>query len=334
MSSRQCNENGIVLQGTLRISTRHWETAFVSAPDPTEPDILIAGVRDRNRGLDGDEVIVEILPKALWVVVDEKVQVGPVIPASRGMKSQRGAHHCSCMVLNKSAFVKDYLEANNLSLPGDSPSTKADGEQHIATNRISDVSVAGEGVLAADEERGSDVDVLVEKIEDVVLTEEDAGGVGKEAGPTGKKSRRGKRGKKKLQVRDIRSCLEAIDQWMIRRWLQSQLRIAFRPTLAEPAMLPSLPLDLPLLWTRMSASTWPRWMKVEKSLAIRSIMSRSKQTRKVAIRRREEPRKDKRTPRKETHKRQWQMRGLINEGQKDLTTEKRGSTTVRRKAPR
>lgn len=47
---------GILVQGTLRINSKRYEDAYVTDPSPKNNDILISGIRSRNRALHGDEV--------------------------------------------------------------------------------------------------------------------------------------------------------------------------------------------------------------------------------------------------------------------------------------
>jgi hypothetical protein len=58
-----------LIQGSLRINVRNYEEAFISAPgNAGDADILIYGMRDRNRSLHGDIVAVSIKQRSHWVV--------------------------------------------------------------------------------------------------------------------------------------------------------------------------------------------------------------------------------------------------------------------------
>ncbi|XP_070609898.1 DIS3-like exonuclease 2 [Erythrolamprus reginae] len=56
-----------LIQGPLRINPKKYHDAFVPSPDGTQ-DIFIDGVVARNRALNGDIVVVKLLPKEQWKV--------------------------------------------------------------------------------------------------------------------------------------------------------------------------------------------------------------------------------------------------------------------------
>ncbi|KAF7652878.1 hypothetical protein LDENG_00091060 [Lucifuga dentata] len=61
-------KTGELLQGPLRINPKKYHEAFIPAPDGTR-DIFLDGIIARNRALNGDIVVVQILPQELWKVV-------------------------------------------------------------------------------------------------------------------------------------------------------------------------------------------------------------------------------------------------------------------------
>ena len=68
-----------IVKGFIRINQRNFREAYINNPDGSK-DILIDGVKDRNRALEGDEVVVSLLPERLWKMHDGAVQkVGKVI---------------------------------------------------------------------------------------------------------------------------------------------------------------------------------------------------------------------------------------------------------------
>lgn len=72
-------EQQTVIKGFIRINQRNYREAYICNPDGTK-DILIDGVKDRNRAFEGDEVVVLILPKSSWKQLEGEVQkVGKVI---------------------------------------------------------------------------------------------------------------------------------------------------------------------------------------------------------------------------------------------------------------
>ncbi|KAK9401483.1 DIS3-like exonuclease 2 [Crotalus adamanteus] len=56
-----------LIQGPLRINPKKYHDAFIPSPDGTQ-DIFIDGVVARNRALNGDVVVVKLLPKEQWKV--------------------------------------------------------------------------------------------------------------------------------------------------------------------------------------------------------------------------------------------------------------------------
>ena len=66
-------KRGLLLEGTLRINPKSYEDAFISNDVYNEPDIYIGGIMSRNRALNGDEVIVDLLPESEWRVNNELI---------------------------------------------------------------------------------------------------------------------------------------------------------------------------------------------------------------------------------------------------------------------
>ncbi|XP_077580431.1 DIS3-like exonuclease 2 isoform X1 [Stigmatopora nigra] len=61
-------KRGELVQGQLRINPKKYHEAFIPSPDDTR-DIFLDGVIARNRALNGDIVVVQILPQDKWKVV-------------------------------------------------------------------------------------------------------------------------------------------------------------------------------------------------------------------------------------------------------------------------
>ncbi|MED6260087.1 DIS3-like exonuclease 2 [Ataeniobius toweri] len=61
-------KRGELYQGQLRINPKNYNEAFIPSPDDTR-DIFLDGVIARNRALNGDVVVVQILPREQWKVV-------------------------------------------------------------------------------------------------------------------------------------------------------------------------------------------------------------------------------------------------------------------------
>ncbi|XP_019358969.1 PREDICTED: DIS3-like exonuclease 2 [Gavialis gangeticus] len=61
-------KRGELIQGPLRINPKKYHEAFIPSPDGAR-DIFIDGVVARNRALNGDIVVVKLLPKEQWKVI-------------------------------------------------------------------------------------------------------------------------------------------------------------------------------------------------------------------------------------------------------------------------
>uniref|UniRef100_A0A3P8U954 DIS3-like exonuclease 2 n=1 Tax=Amphiprion percula TaxID=161767 RepID=A0A3P8U954_AMPPE len=61
-------KRGELIQGQIRINPKKYHEAFVPSPDDTR-DIFLDGIVARNRALNGDVVVVQILPQEQWKVV-------------------------------------------------------------------------------------------------------------------------------------------------------------------------------------------------------------------------------------------------------------------------
>ncbi|XP_053896278.1 DIS3-like exonuclease 2 isoform X3 [Malaclemys terrapin pileata] len=61
-------KRGELIQGPLRINPKKYHEAFIPCPDGIR-DIFIDGVVARNRALNGDIVVVKLLPKEQWKVI-------------------------------------------------------------------------------------------------------------------------------------------------------------------------------------------------------------------------------------------------------------------------
>ncbi|XP_072330384.1 DIS3-like exonuclease 2 isoform X2 [Scyliorhinus torazame] len=61
-------KRGELIQGPLRINPKNYHEAFLPSPDGSR-DIFIDGIISRNRALNGDVVVVKLLPKEKWKVI-------------------------------------------------------------------------------------------------------------------------------------------------------------------------------------------------------------------------------------------------------------------------
>uniref|UniRef100_A0A8C9VK60 DIS3-like exonuclease 2 n=1 Tax=Scleropages formosus TaxID=113540 RepID=A0A8C9VK60_SCLFO len=70
MSSEEVSaglKRGELIQGPLRINPKKYHEAFIPSPDGTR-DLFLDGVAARNRALNGDIVVVKVLPRDQWKV--------------------------------------------------------------------------------------------------------------------------------------------------------------------------------------------------------------------------------------------------------------------------
>uniref|UniRef100_A0AAQ5ZSR6 DIS3-like exonuclease 2 n=1 Tax=Amphiprion ocellaris TaxID=80972 RepID=A0AAQ5ZSR6_AMPOC len=66
-------KRGELIQGQIRINPKKYHEAFIPSPDDTR-DIFLDGIVARNRALNGDVVVVQILPQEQWKVSKISVQ--------------------------------------------------------------------------------------------------------------------------------------------------------------------------------------------------------------------------------------------------------------------
>ncbi|KAJ9590051.1 hypothetical protein L9F63_016827, partial [Diploptera punctata] len=69
----------ILISGSIRINQRNYKEAYINAPDKGQ-DILIEGMRSRNRALEGDEVLVKVNHVSAWRIQgQQKQRTGKVV---------------------------------------------------------------------------------------------------------------------------------------------------------------------------------------------------------------------------------------------------------------
>ncbi|KAM3966197.1 DIS3-like exonuclease 2 [Aphomia sociella] len=57
-------KNNTLIEGVLRINPKQFQHSYLSSHDRSEQDVLIDGLKNRNRALEGDIVVVQILPES------------------------------------------------------------------------------------------------------------------------------------------------------------------------------------------------------------------------------------------------------------------------------
>ncbi|CAL8326820.1 unnamed protein product [Arctogadus glacialis] len=83
-------KRGELLQGPLRINPKNYNDAFIPSPDGMR-DIFLDGIVSRNRALNGDVVVVQLLPREQWKVVrsDTDCEVSSESELQAGRPPQR-----------------------------------------------------------------------------------------------------------------------------------------------------------------------------------------------------------------------------------------------------
>ncbi|MBN3295589.1 DI3L2 exonuclease, partial [Amia calva] len=135
-----------LIQGSLRINPKKYHEAFIPSPEGTR-DIFIDGIVSRNRALNGDVVVVKILPRDQWKVIkpdnDVEEVSEPEVP-----DDPTGQRECSPDVIVEAQFESE-----------------RDGQQSasdLLINRMESVnlSVAGTTSLKNSETPGSKQDKI------------------------------------------------------------------------------------------------------------------------------------------------------------------------------
>ncbi|VEN46067.1 unnamed protein product [Callosobruchus maculatus] len=60
-------ENGTLIKGFVRINPKNFKDSYVSNEDTTLADYYLTSVLDRNRALEGDEVVLQLKPESEWI---------------------------------------------------------------------------------------------------------------------------------------------------------------------------------------------------------------------------------------------------------------------------
>uniref|UniRef100_A0A7N6BLT9 DIS3-like exonuclease 2 n=1 Tax=Anabas testudineus TaxID=64144 RepID=A0A7N6BLT9_ANATE len=81
-------KRGELIQGQIRINPKKYHEAFIPAPDDTR-DIFLDGIVARNRALNGDIVVVKVLPREQWKTA--KVSFLPIVVYIVEKKHSRAA---------------------------------------------------------------------------------------------------------------------------------------------------------------------------------------------------------------------------------------------------
>lgn len=59
-------KDGSLIKGIVRINPKSPKTAYINNEDRSQTDYYLTSIRDRNRALEGDEVVFKIKPEAEW----------------------------------------------------------------------------------------------------------------------------------------------------------------------------------------------------------------------------------------------------------------------------
>ena len=78
-------EDGRAVRGRLRISPKNYQQCFVKSPAGLSPnDVAVEGMESRNRALEGDTVVVELLPPDQWQILERDAErAGVALPKAR-----------------------------------------------------------------------------------------------------------------------------------------------------------------------------------------------------------------------------------------------------------
>ncbi|KAG9274763.1 DIS3-like exonuclease 2 [Astyanax mexicanus] len=122
-------KRGELIQGPLRINPKKYQEAFVPSPDGSA-DIFLDGIVARNRALNGDVVVVKLLPPEFWKVGngEDREQT----PAGRAPAGPGGSGNpCSPDVIVEAHYSGDETgelirKVQSVSLQDKAPASSAD----------------------------------------------------------------------------------------------------------------------------------------------------------------------------------------------------------------
>ncbi|XP_014368974.2 DIS3-like exonuclease 2 [Papilio machaon] len=112
-------ENSLV-EGVLRINPKQFQHAYVSSSDRSLQDILIDGVKNRNRSLEGDVVIVQIINQADDSNDESKQKKGKVVYIKEKLHTRTCIGHLKLMPdknRQKALFVPRDHRVPRLNIP-------------------------------------------------------------------------------------------------------------------------------------------------------------------------------------------------------------------------
>ncbi|XP_042560492.1 DIS3-like exonuclease 2 isoform X2 [Clupea harengus] len=131
-------KRGELFQGSLRINPKKFQEAFVPSPDGTA-DIFLDGVVARNRALNGDVIVVQILPPEQWKVLKSEADVEGLNasqsvpgPTALKLKTAEASPSPDVIVEAQDCGDEDSLVqgVHNISLQGKAPETPKKGDQN------------------------------------------------------------------------------------------------------------------------------------------------------------------------------------------------------------
>ncbi|XP_030629597.1 DIS3-like exonuclease 2 [Chanos chanos] len=114
-----------LIQGPLRINPKKFNEAFIPSPDGSA-DIFLDGVVARNRALNGDVVVVQVLPPEQWKVVGGD----PQTPAGKASEKERTEVPASPDIIVEAQYSDEDLvnRVENMILTGKVPVTPKNDE--------------------------------------------------------------------------------------------------------------------------------------------------------------------------------------------------------------
>ncbi|KAM9323650.1 DIS3-like exonuclease 2 [Pholidichthys leucotaenia] len=102
-------KRGELIQGQLRINPKNYQEAFIPSPDDTR-DIFLDGVVARNRALNGDVVVVQLLPQEQWKVVRSDTNCeGATEPETQTTQKKTEPNHSHDVTVENQCSDQDEL---------------------------------------------------------------------------------------------------------------------------------------------------------------------------------------------------------------------------------
>lgn len=123
-------KRGELVKGVLRINPRNYELAWVTVAG-LKRDVLLEGMLNRNRALNGDIVAMKILPEDNWKVVREELTYNSIIPDLKGKNIEDATKCIEALTMSPSA---DH-QSPSVAISHKSPAS-SDKDGYIDVNQV------------------------------------------------------------------------------------------------------------------------------------------------------------------------------------------------------